>query len=528
MANYNKSFNFRNGLQVDVDNFIITKTGLVGIGSTIPTKNLDVNGDIQVSGLTTTKTLGVLNNSEFYGDVTIGSGITFYQSTGNVHAQKYYGDGSFLSNIVGYHTEAFIVTRDPSTLIVTGIVTTAPVGLGTISANSNYDLVIGTGISFAGDSGNVYLSNVYASGIVSATSEFVGILSATYLRGTIDNDRLPSGIAISGIVTASSFKGSLTGTATTASGLSGTPNITVGIITATHVELSSSNIGFATITDTLHLDTAKIGIGTALPTADLQIHKPSGSFLEVISDEGDAKISIGNSTNIGNDSASIRYYDTNLELYNFDTGNIDIYLHRGTDAATDTTGKFRWLYGKTTTTLMSLTKDGNLGIGKTDPEHKLHVGGASTFTDAAYFSDNVTINGTLSFTESGSFTLPTVVVTNINTSSGISTFNEIESIQLETGKIGINATNPVHGLDARNDDALFSSVGIGLINPPNSLLKTLEVGAGVVDFSQAESMAIPVFDSDPTDNLQEGSLAYIGTSGSRTLKIYNGTTWVAV
>jgi len=99
MANYNKSFNFRNGLQVDVDKFLITKTGLVGIGSTIPTKNLDVSGDVAVSGLTSSTNLGVSGNSEFYGDITIGSNIEIYSSTGDVHAQRYYGDGSFLGNI---------------------------------------------------------------------------------------------------------------------------------------------------------------------------------------------------------------------------------------------------------------------------------------------------------------------------------------------------------------------------------------------------------------------------------------------
>lgn len=33
MANYNKQFNFRNGVQVDNDNFIVSPTGLVEIGT---------------------------------------------------------------------------------------------------------------------------------------------------------------------------------------------------------------------------------------------------------------------------------------------------------------------------------------------------------------------------------------------------------------------------------------------------------------------------------------------------------------
>ena len=34
MANINKSFNFRNGIQVDDDNFIVNANGLVGTATT--------------------------------------------------------------------------------------------------------------------------------------------------------------------------------------------------------------------------------------------------------------------------------------------------------------------------------------------------------------------------------------------------------------------------------------------------------------------------------------------------------------
>ena len=38
MANIKKSFNFRNGVQVDDDNLKVSATGLVGIGTTVPTE----------------------------------------------------------------------------------------------------------------------------------------------------------------------------------------------------------------------------------------------------------------------------------------------------------------------------------------------------------------------------------------------------------------------------------------------------------------------------------------------------------
>ena len=48
MANIKKTFNFRNGVQVDDDNLIVNQTGLVGIGTTVPTEALDVRGKVKV------------------------------------------------------------------------------------------------------------------------------------------------------------------------------------------------------------------------------------------------------------------------------------------------------------------------------------------------------------------------------------------------------------------------------------------------------------------------------------------------
>ena len=114
MANYNKSFNFRNGVQVDTDKFIVNTAGLVGIGSTIPTNYLDVNGgasvtgDIQATGLVTSSHLYVSGISTILGSVGIGTtnidiaadtNNTTILNAGIVTALKYYGDGSTLSGV---------------------------------------------------------------------------------------------------------------------------------------------------------------------------------------------------------------------------------------------------------------------------------------------------------------------------------------------------------------------------------------------------------------------------------------------
>ena len=54
MANIKKSFNFRIGVQVDDDNLKVSTTGLVGIGTTVPTEALDVRGNLVLDAASNT------------------------------------------------------------------------------------------------------------------------------------------------------------------------------------------------------------------------------------------------------------------------------------------------------------------------------------------------------------------------------------------------------------------------------------------------------------------------------------------
>ena len=52
MPNIRKTFNFRDGVQVD-DSVLVVKGDRVGIGTTVPEKSLDVRGNAQVVGIIT-------------------------------------------------------------------------------------------------------------------------------------------------------------------------------------------------------------------------------------------------------------------------------------------------------------------------------------------------------------------------------------------------------------------------------------------------------------------------------------------
>ena len=47
-----------------------------------------------------------------------------------------------------------------------------------------------------------------------------------------------------------------------------------------------------------------------------------------------------------------------LDLVNYDIGNVNFYLHSGSGGSGITTGAFRWIYGQTDVSLAELSKEG--------------------------------------------------------------------------------------------------------------------------------------------------------------------------
>ena len=457
MANYNKSFNFRNGVQVDDDNFIVNANGLVGIGTSIPTEFLDVHGTAKVTGLVTATNLAITGVSTFYSDVKIGSAVTVYASTGIVSATAFYGDGSNLLNVEQIAVDGWIVNAgNLSTTSKVGIGTTLPyyslqVGLDPITGNGlSVDAITGnvktsgilTAPSFVGNlTGNV-LGNVYGNIESIGVSTFAtiqvgtavtisgGIINSNSFVGNITGNINSSGVSTfttllvgtgvtisGGIVTATSFSGPLTGNLT--GNVTGIASTALTLPSSARISITSVNSGFtstgiATVTDTLYVTgfPAKIGVGTATaPEADIEVNKTGISSIRVISSNNNiASIGIGRSAEIrtGNTNTFYSYSTRNsLDIINSNSENVNYYLDYG--SAGVGTGNFNWIYGQSPSSpLMSLTYGGNLGLGITNPPSKLYVVGTSYITGITtidndlnvnndlYVTGNVTFNGSLS------------------------------------------------------------------------------------------------------------------------------------
>jgi len=578
MANIRKQFNFRNGIQVDNDNLVVSPTGLVGIGTTIPTEFLDVRGDAKVVGLVTanqvftpdlTATSANITNLTFGqsivgGGINISSGIITSSGAGVV---TYYGDGGRLLNLPTSQWLDIDVGLGFTSIYAQGYVgvnTTDPRFAFQVSGNAN--------TSLAGFSGGLGIStggNVLTTGIVTASkfvgvgSDLTGLNASSIAYGTISNDRIPvlqnskmpADISVSGTITApggfvgdvtgnltGNLVGNVTGTASTALSINGTPDIIVGFVTASDINVqditsgsinssgnitagditagditsgsinSSGNINSSGIVTSSSIDTSdisassvdvtgnigganlnitgiitssefnvgtggtivnitsdgRIAIGSDAPTRPFEIITSGISEIELVGTEsrillGEEKSGISVSSN----AAEVRYgnSDNTFELVNYAPGNFNFYLHSGV-AGIDT-GRFGWVYGQNFTEIMSLTYDGKLGVGKTNPDHNLHVVGTSTVTGNAFIGGDLTIAGTLYGLDSSS---SGIVTSNINALTGVSTFNDIIVQNVaQINSIGIGTTNPIQAIDAQTSTALFSQVGLGTTSPRVSL-----------------------------------------------------------
>ena len=256
MANIKKSFNFRNGVQVDDDNLKVSTTGLVGIGTTVPTEALDVRGNLVVSGVSSAPTIqaGVATITTLNPTEIIGAGISI--KSGIVTASSgiitYFGDGINLLNLPTSQWEDTIVGAGVSSIYNTGgnvgIATTAALFTLQIGNDVNSEKK-GVGISSFGD--------IKASGIVTATG-FVGNLTGDVTGNVIGNltgvaastTQLETARTIGGV----SFDGTsnidlpgvnLAGNQDTsgdAAGLSGTPSVVINDLSVSGISTFSDDI----------------------------------------------------------------------------------------------------------------------------------------------------------------------------------------------------------------------------------------------------------------------------------------------
>jgi len=412
MANIKKNFNFRNGVQVDDDNLLVTATGLVGIGTTIPVESLDVRGNVIITGFTsaTSANIGFLTVTTFEPTNIIGAGLSV--KSGIVTATgtgilTYFGDAS---NLLGMPTSQW---ED------------VDVGLGFTSIyNTGGNVGVGT---------EDPRTTVQVGGNVDAAQRGVGISSA-------------GNINASGIITASSFVGDLTGNIVSGSTFSGNIDLNADLDVDGHTNLDNVSVA---------------GVTTFSGNVDIDAH----TFLDNVSISGvttttgnvdiNADVDVDGHTNLDN-----------LSVAGVSTFSGPIVGTSGATINSVTIGIEAPSAISATASNLLLTSDG----GTTSIANDLGVTGVSTF------SNDVAVAGIT--------TTKNLLVTGVTTFSGAVNATSIEVPNATiTTKLGVGATDtPVSDIQVTKTN--LAEIQICSTSSVAQLNVGKEVGTGKTQTSQ--------------------------------------------
>jgi hypothetical protein len=415
MANFNKSFNFRGGFQVDESTFIV-RGGTVGIGSTIPKSRLDVDGTITAKGLdiSSEAVVGIESaNVGFLSATTINVGVAsisagIITATSPAGIVTYYGDARFLQGLPTSQWLDIDVGLGYTSIYAAG-------NVGVDTTDPRYPFQVG-GVPFptttgpalpAQDGVGIDRGNIYASGIVSTRGEFVGLGSNIT---AIDGGNITVGAIGSMaygplIVTTEVIADKFTGIASTA--ISVTPDATLEFDTATANEITAID-RFLSAEGRLQIgdneDNANVG--------DIQVRKSTGQTrIYSIAENSSARIFVGNERPGGsaNGYGGIRFGGfsgdisgvNDLDVVNYDIGDINFYVNAGVAATTDS--RFNFINGQNDRILAHIDQQGSLTLeGSADTYPTLVVAGVSSLTDVsvassitsdAVYTDSITASG---------------------------------------------------------------------------------------------------------------------------------------
>jgi hypothetical protein len=507
MPNYNKSFNFRNGVQVDVDDLIV-RGNLVGIGTTIPRSDLDVRGTVDVTGIVTTTNLFVSGISTFTDELRIGTGITISPQTGIISATFFRGDASQLANL----PTSQWVDVDPG-LGYTSIYNVGPVGVGT--TNPVHSLQIGADVNNGGNgvginsAGHIRLSGIVTAGSFVGSGAGITAISASNIsEGTLDSARLP--LILSGLTEVN------------------TTNLVVGVATAGTLGVTTLSSGSLAVTNNTTVGGALTVTGTLVSgDATVSALNVSGvSTLGVTSFTG--AVEFGSDLVFG-DNINLRIgSETGGDLRFFHSGTTSFIKDVGTgNLNVDTNGSAIVFTKNESEDLAKFITDGAVELYYDNVKRFETLGIGATVIGDLKVSENATILGvstltTISATEAtiGVATVSTFNVTESNLTnvvvSGVTTFTGAVDANggatIDNVQIGVSGNNEI---DTASGNLTIDSAG-GTVTVDDILEVTGITTLGV----------LAVNDVATVDNVRINGNEIDTTAGGLTLDSTSGTVTV--
>ena len=531
MANIKKTFNFRNGVQVDDDNLIVNATGLVGIGTTIPTEAFDVRGTTKVVGLVTsqegfvgvftahTSSLGTvaLSTSIIGAGVSIKSGIiTSNAASGLV---TYYGDARFLQGMPTSQWEDTNAGLGVSSIYNTG----GTVGVGTTSPQ--FTLQVGSnvnggehgvGISSAGD--------IKASGIITATDlNITGVTTVAHFNVLANTNLGNSSTDIVTVTGNVDLNGDID-----VDGHAEFDNVNIaGVVTATTLKannvnitgLSNTRIPFTDVNDNI------------VDSADLTFND-THNILNIVGTTDTDQLNVSGVSTFQNDilfvgaGTSFATWDKSQSRFEF-TDHAGLAFGNGVDLT---------IYHDTFNSYIHESGTGNLNI-KTDGGIIHMLAGSSD--DLAKFTPNSSVelyfNDVKRFATSGA---GATVYNQLDTTNIVASGIITATTELNSPLVGVGTDDPATDIQVRkagaaqirvtsDTDAAIVSVGrvAGAGNGTNAAFR---YGNNSVGYPYSHSNAVDIINYD-TGNINfylNGSATgnfywHKGSNGSRLLTLTN-------
>lgn len=568
MANYSKAFNFRGGFQVDTD-VLLVRGQNVGIGSTIPEERLDVDGTIFTRGLRIEAdtdrgditqidkaNVGVLSVTEnlYVGVADTTQNQNFFPfirpavriTTGIITSADpaigvvtYYGDGGSLLNLP---TSQWLDV-DPG-IGFTSIYAQGNVGVGTTMPVHTFQVggspfpreFVGMNVGFQTGIG-MEKGNIYASGIVSTRGEFSGIgslitnMDARNLGiGTIPVERYGP-LIVTDTVIAKSF----IGTATTAIGVRTDSFLDFDRGRANELEAVSrfiSSEGKLQIGNVSYFDPANLA-------GDIDIVKTSQTTVYALSENSSSRIFVGKERNFstqrqfggfrfGGDPQDPNSQENDLDIVNYDVGNVNLYLHSGSGNINSTIGEFRFIYGKTDRILTTLNKNGRFRINSNSSptEPSLDVVGFSTLRGDTYVGSDFYLAG--DGKTQGDFEIGGRLVLNDATLAGATFTQDVLVGQDPTGGVGDGVGIGTSGSVIASKSlivwgvgaAVFEAASTGDVTIAGSANVTNSVIANLVDTNNVELETSMV---GPANYSLDSTGMSVDSTSTGTLKAVGGT-----
>ena len=188
--------------------FSVDSSSKVGVGSTTPTAKLNV--------------AGIVSATSFFGD---GSNLEGVASAGLGTAL---GEANGLDVI--YYTDNVLTVTDDITVDPPATTNIAYTQYAEIAVADSKDLIVADGDDLVPD-----ILGLSTEGITPLAGAGGRIRADLFTnKAGTGAPTFQTGVVVTGVATATSFSGNLTGNVTgDATGLSGTPNLNVGVITAT-------------------------------------------------------------------------------------------------------------------------------------------------------------------------------------------------------------------------------------------------------------------------------------------------------